>query len=61
MQELYIQDILYTMGWNNLEYQRVRMGCIHAYIPDILNTMEFDNLEHIIVGLVLSMARETQE
>ena len=23
MQELYIQDILYTVGWDNLEYIRV--------------------------------------
>jgi len=39
------------MGWDNLEYQRVMIGCIRAYIQDILNTMEFDNLEHIRSGI----------
>ena len=53
MQELYIQDILYTMGWDNLEY--IRVGWVvsmqELYIQDILYTIEFDNLEYIGVGL----------
>ena len=41
------------MARETLEYQRERMGCIHAgsVNQDILNIMELDNLEYLGVGL----------
>ena len=55
MQELYIQDIIYTMGWDNLKF--IIVGLVvsmqELYIQDIIYTMGWNNLEYLRVRIWL--------